>query len=238
MVNIKMPIRASFFDIDGTLMSGFLIMSFSSFLSERSLFDKNKMRECNKILTLYKSKKLSYRDIAILLPQHYAAGIKGKNLQRIKELSAAFSEEQKGNMYPFSKDLLSLMKKIGPIIAISGSPIESIVAVNNIFGFDFIHGTEVEVRNGTYTGKLIKNMVIKETKEETIHRIAKEMDVDLKQSFGFGDTEQDMAILGNVGHPIALNPNENLLKLCKERGWMHFNKDDDVLGNIKAMIRA
>lgn len=228
--------RASFFDIDGTLMSGFVIVSFPNFLANGNLFGKHELDKLNALAESYFLGKISYRELGLMLPHYYAKGMEGKSVSDIKDECDDFAKEQKGGIYPFSAGLIRLMKRTGPAIAISGSPIEPLTGLNGLFGFDEILATELETNNGIYTGRIARNMIIKEKKEEAIFRMAKERNIDLKESFGFGDTEQDVAILGNVGYPVAINPNKNLIEICKERGWRFFKKDDDVVSEIRKVL--
>ena len=227
---------ASLFDIDGTLMSGLVIVSFPYFLEKRNLFDKEVLKEFDSLIGQYKTGTISYRELGTEIPKQYAIGIQGQKPEDIKEASNDFLETQKNNVYDFSKNLISFTKKTGSAIAITGSPIEPMTAMNRIYGFDEIYATEVEIKNKTYTEKLIQNMVLKETKEKTIFDLKEKYGFDLKNSFGFGDTEQDLAILENVGHPIALNPNNELKDVCIKRNWPFFNKNDNLLPKIKDMI--
>lgn len=229
--------RAAIYDVDGTLMCGFVIVSFPQFLAKKNLFDKQEIIKLNKLVDSYFSKNISYRTLGLALPQSYANGVNGRKVSDITDVCDEYLEEQKSNIYEFSAGLIKYMKRIGPGIAITGSPIEPINALNEVYGFDEIYGTELEINNGRYTGNVVRNMIIKETKEKTLQKIVKEKKIDLKQSFGFGDTEQDTAILEKVGHPIALNPNENLLKICKERRWKYFYKDDEVVAEIKKILK-
>jgi phosphoserine phosphatase len=50
-----------------------------------------------------------------------------------------------------------------------------------------------------------------------LKKIIKQNNVDLKKSFGFGDTAQDMAFISKVGYPVAVNPNEELLRIANEK---------------------
>jgi phosphoserine phosphatase len=45
------------------------------------------------------------------------------------------------------------------------------------------------------------------------------LDVDLCASFAYADSISDLPLLEFVGHPVAVNPDEQLAALAQERKW-------------------
>ena len=83
-----------------------------------------------------------------------------------------------------------------------------------------------------------------ESKKQLIERLVDEYDIDLSQSYAYGDTTGDLQMLKSVGYPVTINPNSRLMDLlieetlpCKiilERKnliW-EFKTDDVLTGNI------
>jgi HAD superfamily hydrolase (TIGR01490 family) len=222
--------KASFFDIDGTLVKGFLISEFPKQLSEKSIFDKKLFLEIENWVKKYRKDKATYRKIALEIPKIYSSGMKGLEERDVKNEARKFVKVYlKKFIQPYTRDLVKLMKKYGMTIGISGSPIEVVSLVGKMFNFDLTYGSELEIKNGIYTGKMKRNMIIKEMKEVVLEKIIRQNKIDLNKSFGFGDTEQDMSILSKVKYPIALNPNKNLLKIVKSKGWMIFDSNNDIV---------
>ena len=44
-------------------------------------------------------------------------------------------------------------------------------------------------------------------------------DIDLTRSWAYSDSATDIPMLEAVGHPVAVNPDRELLKLARERSW-------------------
>jgi len=130
-----------------------------------------------------------------------------------------------------------LMKTYGMTIGISGSPIEVVNLVGKKFDFDITYGSELEVKDGIYTGRIKHNMIIKETKEKALAKLVEEKKIELNKSFGFGDTEQDLSFLSQVRVPVALNPNSMLLKVAIRNNWLVFTSKDDVAKSIKKLLK-
>jgi len=229
--------KASFFDIDGTLVKGFMISEFPKQLSERGVFDKKLFLEMENWINGYKEGKITYRKMALEVPIVYSKGMKDLEERDIKNEARKFVKVYLERIIqPYTRDLVKLMKRYGMTVGISGSPIEVVSLVGKVFNFDLTYGSELEIKNGVYTGKMKKNMIIKETKDVVLKKIIRQNKIDLNKSFGFGDTEQDMSILSKVKYPIALNPNKNLLKIVKRRRWMFFSSNDDIARILKIRL--
>jgi HAD superfamily hydrolase (TIGR01490 family) len=227
-----MPRKAAFFDVDGTLIKGLIICAFPDYLAGRGFFDKKKNERIQELTHLYGEGKISYRYASVRIPKLYAAGIKGQKQSEIMELASAFLREYSKNVFPYSKGLVSLFKRNGFLtIAVSGSPIEAVTPLN--MDFREIQGTEMEVRNGVYTGKVKRNLILAEEKRKVITSLIKKYNIDMKSSFAFGDTEQDLPMLGKVGHPVPLNPAPLLRKHALKKGWCI---PKDVLKEVKEML--
>jgi putative phosphoserine phosphatase/1-acylglycerol-3-phosphate O-acyltransferase len=229
--------KASFFDIDGTLVQGLMIHEFPKQLAKKDIFEKKLFKEIENWVRLYLKDKATYRKIAIEIPKLYSKGLKNIKEEVInKEARKFVSFYLKKFIRPYTMDLVKLMKSYGLTIGISGSPIEVVSLVGKLFNFDVTYGSELEIKDGIYTGLIKQNMIIKETKEKVIERFVIENKIDLKKSFGFGDTEQDLSFLSKVGMPIALNPNIELLKVFKKNKWLSFTSKDDVEIKIKKLL--
>src|SRR5687767_4115753 len=43
--------------------------------------------------------------------------------------------------------------------------------------------------------------------------------IDLEASFAYSDSESDLPMLRLVGHPVAVNPDTELLRVARAEGW-------------------
>lgn len=211
--------RVALFDVDGTLVKGLLIVDFPRFLVGNGLFDRDSERAIRGLARLYKQGKATYRHISMRIPKLYAMGIRGRRRSEILDSAKTFVAANRGRLFPYSARLVSLMAENGFLnIAVSGSPIE-VVRPLVALGFRRVFGSEMEVRNGTYTGKLRRNLILAEEKQKVVNALIANYHIDAENSFAFGDTEQDLPLLSSVGHPIPLNPTASLRILAARRGW-------------------
>jgi putative phosphoserine phosphatase/1-acylglycerol-3-phosphate O-acyltransferase len=58
-----------------------------------------------------------------------------------------------------------------------------------------------------------------ERKAGAVRAFARAVRIDLKQSYGYANGAEDIAFLGSVGRPYALNPNPGLRRAAEDFGW-------------------
>lgn len=232
-------VSASFFDLDGTLNKGWLMYEFSKHLVSANLISRENFHKIEKWKNLFFEHKVSYRKIAIKIPRIYAISFKDRREAIVRKEAKHFVKEViDRHLYPYAKTLTTIMKKHGMTIGISGAPAEIVLLLGEYFDFDLTYGTKLEVDKGIYTGKLKQNLVLRETKEAIIEKIVDEHTIDLHKSFGFGDTEQDLAFLSRVGYPVALNPNQKLLFIAKKKGWTIIYSGDNIIDKISIVLQG
>ena len=68
--------------------------------------------------------------------------------------------------------------------------------------------------HGRYTGDVIP-MWDHKSKKKAILELVEDYDIDLSQSYAYGDTTGDFTMFELVGHPYAMNPTKELLEKIK-----------------------
>ena len=103
------------------------------------------------------------------------------------------------------------------------SPLQA--AIGATLGVERVVGPQVEWRDGRLTGRTLPPLVIGERKASVTRQLLREwrLDVDLTVSFAYADSISDLPLLELVGHPTAVNPDEQLAAVARERGWPVLN---------------
>ena len=102
------------------------------------------------------------------------------------------------------------------MIAVSGSPFELVQAMAKKHNFDDCRGTiYVTDQYGRYTGEVVP-MWDHVSKKKALLELCELYDIDLEDSYAYGDTTGDFTMFELVGHPFAINPTRELLKKIKE----------------------
>jgi HAD superfamily hydrolase (TIGR01490 family) len=79
-------------------------------------------------------------------------------------------------------------------------------------------GSRAEVRDGVYTGRLERRLIGPE-KAVALEELAAARGHDLQSSTAYSDSATDLAFLEAVGIPVAINPDRELRRIARERGW-------------------
>jgi HAD superfamily hydrolase (TIGR01490 family) len=105
------------------------------------------------------------------------------------------------------------------VIIVSSSPLEVVQPLADYLGADEAIATLAEVdEDGNYTGHLAF-YAYGAHKADAIRELAAREGIDLDESYAYSDSITDAPMLELVGHPVAVNPDKELAKLVKERGW-------------------
>jgi HAD superfamily hydrolase (TIGR01490 family) len=105
------------------------------------------------------------------------------------------------------------------VFLVSSSPREFITVLGSVLGVDGVAATDAELRDGRYTGRILR-LCHGEGKLESVRELAAAHDVDLKASFAYGDSfASDLLMLEAVGHPVCVNGDRPLTAHAVRRGW-------------------
>jgi HAD superfamily hydrolase (TIGR01490 family) len=104
------------------------------------------------------------------------------------------------------------------VIIVSTSGSEVVEPIGQMLGADKVIATRMEVRDGKYTGE-IGFYAYAENKATAISDLAARRGYDLTRSYAYSDSVTDVAMLEAVGHPHAVNPDKDLRRVARDRGW-------------------
>jgi HAD superfamily hydrolase (TIGR01490 family) len=226
-------IRLAVFDIDGTIFRSSLVIELSHALVEKGIFPQSAKREIVKEYLAWLDRKGTYEAYINQVVKIYLKHIKNQHYTKVKRIAESVINYQKDRVYRYTRDLIKKLKKEKYfLVAISGSPSYIVEAYAKAIGFDLFFGTELEVKNGKFTGKAV-SLDSAFDKAGIVKGIAKKYPViNLKKSLAVGDTEGDIAMLSLVGNPVAFNPNLELAKVAQKNKWQIVVERKDVIYNI------
>lgn len=104
------------------------------------------------------------------------------------------------------------------IVLVTGSVDCVIAPLAEFLGADSLTA-QLEVEQGRYTGALRGEPVADQEKARLIRRYAEAHQIDLAQSYAYGDSMADLPMLQAVGHPVAVNPSSRLQQVALQAGW-------------------
>lgn len=202
------------FDLDDTLLSGdtegewvtYMLNSGmiqdDSFLEQMSIFTQNYR---NGILNIFEYSNF------LLGP---LKGIQETDMRvRFKE----FSKEVVGRLSDNTTECLLNRHSSDNCIITSGTLSFLVKEISNEFGIDNYFGTDAEVEEGSYTGKVFgyPNFA-----EEKVRRITSWIgSQSFKKIYAYSDSIHDLPLLEFSDCPTAVNPDVQLMKIAQKNEW-------------------
>ena len=105
------------------------------------------------------------------------------------------------------------------VFIISASPEEIVAPLAQYLGVDEAIASRAELdADGRYTGQ-VEFWSYGPYKAEAMRAAARRHGIDLDASYAYSDSMTDLPMLEAVGHPVAVNPDRELAKIARERGW-------------------
>ena len=209
---------AAFFDIDGTIYREGLITEVFKKMVTYELIDGSKWYNEVRPAFLNWDKRVGDYDTYLLkMVDIYVEAVKDLREDQITYVAKRVIEQKGDRVYTFSREQIKWHKQSGnKVIAISGSPYELVKEMSQKYSMDDFRGT-VYCRgdNGKYNGEVIP-MWDAGSKRKAILDMVEKYEIDLSQSYAYGDTAGDLTMLKMVGHPFAINPTKELLSKIKE----------------------
>lgn len=206
------------FDLDNTLLAGDSDYLWGCFLVEKGLVDKQLYEEANQ--RFYQDYALGKLDIHEFL-NFALQPLASNDAEMLKFLHQEFMEKHiKPIMTRRGKDLIAKHRREGDhpvIITATNSFVTGPIA--QAFGVNDLIATEPEVLDGEYTGKVKGIPCFQQGKIERLHAWLDETKIGFDNSWFYSDSHNDLPLLEEVAHPIAVDPDDQLRAIASERGW-------------------
>ncbi|MDB2593905.1 HAD-IB family hydrolase, partial [Porticoccaceae bacterium] len=86
-------------------------------------------------------------------------------------------------------------------------------------GIDELLATDLEMIDGRYTGKIVGTPTYREGKVERFNQWLAENNEQSEGSYFYSDSINDLPLLLEVTHPVAVDPDAPLREAAATRGW-------------------
>ena len=211
---------AAFFDVDNTLVRGSVSILFGKVaFSGGSIKRRDIWRFAWEHLRFIRrgeknSKMANIKDRALSLT-------KGHSVQELRGLiDEVYRSEIKPRLWPRSLERVKYHLDQGhEVWLVSAAPVELVEAIAKDIGANGALGTIVGHDGDVLTGELVGDPLHGKQKLHAVEKLAIERGIDLKASFGYSDSTNDLPLLTAVGHPVAVNPDSQLRKYAAAAGW-------------------
>jgi HAD superfamily hydrolase (TIGR01490 family) len=121
---------------------------------------------------------------------------------------------------PKAQSLVNKHKQLGDrVIIITATNTFITKPIGNIFGINELLGTEGEIINGKYTGKVSGTPTFQQGKVTRLNKWLKDNNENLIGSYFYSDSHNDLPLLEIVEHPIVVDGDDSLLKIANKHKW-------------------
>jgi HAD superfamily hydrolase (TIGR01490 family) len=215
------PSAAAFFDVDNTLLRGASIYHFARGLAARKLFGPTDLAR----ITL---SQVAFRLRGVEDPGHIDAAreaalafVAGHRVDDIVTLGEQIYDETIADrIWAGTRDLTRRHLRAGERVwLVTATPVELATILARRLGLTGALGTVAETADGVYTGRLVGGLLHGPAKAAAIVNLAAREGLDLTRCSAYSDSANDLPMLELVGHPNVVNPDAELLRTARSRGW-------------------
>jgi putative phosphoserine phosphatase/1-acylglycerol-3-phosphate O-acyltransferase len=212
------PQVGAFFDLDGTLVAGYTAAA-----QTRDRLRRRDLRvvEFLTIVELAVQFRLGRRAFETLI-EGSALTVKGRLAADVDEMGErVFRQSVSDLVYPEMRELVRAHQRRGHTVVLSSSALTNQVApVARYLGIEHVVCNRlVADEQGRLTGEIEQPVVWGPTKASGVQEFAADHQVDLLASYFYADGDEDLSLMGLVGHPRPTNPGPMLTKVAIRRGW-------------------
>lgn len=149
---------------------------------------------------------------------------KGISIEKMKALKVqCYKENYENKLFSDALEMVNSLKNKGAkIILVSGSLDIFLEPLAEKLDAELI-SSQLETKNGAYTGVALEKLVSGEQKAYLINQHAINNKYSLDNCASFGDSYDDIPMLCSVKYPVVINPDKKLLSLAKKNNWITFN---------------
>ncbi len=206
------------FDLDNTLLADDSDYLWGVFLVEKGLVDKQQYEAANQqFYAEYKAGKL---DILAFL----AFSLKPLSQHPVAQLNALHQEFMQRYILPVmtkkGKMQIQQHKAQGDTVIIITATNRFVTQpIANAFGADALIATEPAMQDGQYTGGVEGIPCFQQGKIARLNDWLAQTDHQLKDSWFYSDSHNDIPLLEKVTYPVAVDPDDSLKQLAIDKGW-------------------
>ena len=224
----------AFFDIDGTLFRKSLLIEHFLKLVEDNILDKKIWTdEIGPLYSKYENRLGAYEDYLEKSSLVYQKALIGLDNDTLKKFSDIVIAENKNKTYNITKKAVENHFNAGHFIFfISGSPDFIVSDFAKIYNArESVSTKYVFDEKNKFTGKVLP-MWDGKNKFSAVLKLSEKYDIDLENSFAYGDTNGDITMFQLVGNPHAINPSYELIenlyedKLLREKAIINIERKD------------
>jgi HAD superfamily hydrolase (TIGR01490 family) len=212
------PEVGAFFDLDGTLLSGFTATAHASDRIRRRQARIGEVLGVVEASIRYRLGRMQFERLIVR-----AAGyLKGESLRELDELGETlFVRHIAPRVYPRMREVVAAHQDRGHTVALCSSALTiHAEPVARALGITRLLCNHFEIDgNGLLTGDVERPVIWGASKADAAQRFCEDHGVDLRRSYFYADGDEDVPLMSAVGHPRPVNPRSGLAAAAAANGW-------------------
>jgi HAD superfamily hydrolase (TIGR01490 family) len=211
---------AAFFDLDRTLMEGSSAFQFGRAAYKAGLLSRRQLLSDGWANLRFRLRG-STDEGTHALRDRISTSLAGTRVRDMQRLGPDVLARILPRIYPRMLALAYEHQDAGRRVYIFTAASQELAEMlAHVLTFDGGIGSQFsEVEDGVFTGRPTGLFIYGADKARAIKRLADREGIDLSQSYGYSDSASDLPMLRAVGHPVAVNPDRELLAEAHENGW-------------------
>src|SRR5215470_219339 len=208
----------AFFDLDGTLVSGFTATAHAGDRIRRRQARIGEVLGVLEASIRYRFGRMQFERLIVR-----AAGyLKGESLPELDELGERlFVRHIASRVYPDMRQIVEAHQRRGHTVALCSSALTiHAEPVARALGISTLLCNHFEVdEHGLLTGDIERPIIWGSRKADAAQKFCADNGVDLKASYFYADGDEDVALMSVIGHPRPVNPRSGLAATAAANGW-------------------
>lgn len=206
------------FDLDNTLLAGDSDYLWGQFLVDQGIVDRDYYEGTN--ARFYEQYREGSLDIAEFLA-FALRPLADNEPEQLYAWRAEFIESKiKPIMLEAARSLIARHREAGDTLMVITATNRFVTEpIVDLYGIEHLIATTPEFRDGRYTGRFEGEPCFQGGKVVQLHRWLEQGRQDLKGSWFYSDSHNDLPLLEQVDHPVAVDPDETLATISAQRGW-------------------
>ncbi|MEK1905224.1 MAG: HAD family hydrolase [Pseudomonas sp.] len=210
--------RLALFDLDNTLLAGDSDHSWGEYLCQRGLVDAAEYQARNDAFYAdYCAGKLD-----VVAYQNFSQSILGRT--SMAQLAQWHGEFMRDVIEPIilakGEALLQQHREAGDKLVIITATNRFVTApIAARLGVETLLATECGMQDGCYTGQITGTPCYQGGKVVRLGEWLQQTGHSLDDSYFYSDSRNDLPLLEQVAHPVAVDPDDTLRAIASERGW-------------------
>ena len=211
------PETCAVFDFDGTIISGYSATAFLKDQIARGEISPADLVQLTQAATRFGIGSLGFSALMTVHAQYLAGRSEEEYIANSERL---FRRAIAKLIYPEARRLIEAHRAAGHSIAIisSATPYQVLPAARDL-GIDHVYATDLEVKDGQFTGGVVKPTCFGIGKVHAAERFTEQQGSDLENCFFYSDSTDDIELLETAGRPVVLNGNRELKTIARGEGW-------------------